>query len=264
MEGDLPSQFSSLLVLLEGSNHNLLWLLLQIQRSKVKFCISATTNRPSTGMMKQPRWQECGIGRERGPGCRLRAMKRRGGLELAVSWGLVAIRTRYYSCLLAVFLIPPLLPDVLPRLPSSIGWNATTARPMSMDPSVTSMGDPGRPRFGWVLKEGSWYSLSDIADSNRRGQGCIVQSWGSLSDPKPKCKTLISSCQLDITAWIFRNTSSQHFPSLALWTSNHTYSFFQCFSFLSPHLETWRSLLILPSPSLCSPFVSRFWALLWE
>lgn len=80
----------------------------------------------------------------------------------------------------------------------------------------------------------------------------------------PKFKTLISSCQLDVTAWIFRDTSSQHFPSLPLRTSNHTYSFFQCFFFLSPNLETWRSLLILPSPSLCSPFFSRFWALLWE
>lgn len=93
----LPSQSPSLLVPLEGSNHNLLWFLLQIRRSKVKFCISATTSQPSTGMMKQPRWQECGIGRERGPGCRLRALKRRGGLDLAVSWGLVAIRTRYHS-----------------------------------------------------------------------------------------------------------------------------------------------------------------------
>lgn len=178
MEGDLPPQSPFLLVLLEGSSHDSLWFLLQIQRSKVKSSISATTNRLSTGMMKQPRWQQCGIGQERGPGCRLRALTKRGGSELAdvflgTWWPLGQCAILPPCCISHT---PSLLPDVLPRPPSSIAWNATTARPMSMGPSATSMGGPGRPRFGWVLKEGSWYFLSDNSDFNGRGKVCILRS----------------------------------------------------------------------------------------
>ena len=83
IEGDLPPLTPSLLVLLKGNNFDSLWFLLQIQRSKVKSSISATTNRPSTGMTKQPRWQECGAGRKRVADCRLRVLTRRGGSGLA-------------------------------------------------------------------------------------------------------------------------------------------------------------------------------------
>lgn len=108
MEGDLPPQSPSLIVLLEGSNHDSLWCLLQIQRSKAKSSISATTNLPSTGMMKQPRWQQCGIGQERGPGCRLRVLTKKGRVRISwcVSWDLVAIRTMCHSSSLLYFSHP--------------------------------------------------------------------------------------------------------------------------------------------------------------
>lgn len=80
----LPPLIPSLL--LKGNNCDSLWFLLQIQRSKVKCSTSATTNRPSTGMMKQPRWQECGDGRERVADCRLGVLTRRGGSGLATSF----------------------------------------------------------------------------------------------------------------------------------------------------------------------------------
>ena len=97
-----------------------------------------------------------------------------------VSLGFVLGESALFFSSLLSFSHPSPMPDVLPRPPSSIAWNATTARPMAMGPSATSTGGPGRPRFGWVLGAGRWHSDRENSESAGRAQGRAVQSRGPL------------------------------------------------------------------------------------
>lgn len=141
MEGDLPPQAPALLVLLERNNCDSLWFLflLQIQRSKVKSSIWATTNQPSTGMMKQPRWQECGTGRERVASCRLKVLTRRGGTGLSDmflrAWWPFFLLSLFLTSSLSCLMSPPGLQAASPEtLPQPDLWQWVQVRPQREAP----------------------------------------------------------------------------------------------------------------------------------